>query len=495
MKALRSSSRLWRLFGAAHIRARQLVVCLLSVPLAACTIPAVETPRGQMCEFQRYRLEVGLPGEDESISTANAEGAAQTVAAAIHNSYREAPPPEAIGAPDDAMLFISGGGQHGAFGAGVLDEWKQEAGHLPRFRLVTGISTGAILSTFAFTGHPERLVRLETDVGGLAHSYAIRSESELLRPIVRGGVDHLNLGSGLRLARHGAVADLDPLRQMLRREIDDSVLREVADNSMGRLLLVGAVDVDTGQAVAFDLTDMARKYRDARDPQVQTRYHDCYVEAIIASASVPLGAAPAFIDNRMYVDGGARFGLFSSEVGRAIERRTKDDADAQAVLHLGASTAYAIVNGDLTVSDTCGRRDPSLCGSNDPAAPFGAHTGWNLLDLADRSEQVLANQIYRMSLDRIMLLSDKKGRHPYPAWIRSDAETFQFTMDDPQLDSGRLSCHDWRMRDSVPQRPIQFYPRYMHCLIGYGRAQYHDLLQWHHPQPAVPEVAAPATKP
>ena len=43
-----------------------------------------------------------------------------------------------------SMLFMSGGGEHGAFSAGILDEWaKREGGKLPKFQVVTGISTDA----------------------------------------------------------------------------------------------------------------------------------------------------------------------------------------------------------------------------------------------------------------------------------------------------------------------------------------------------------------
>src|SRR5436190_24220459 len=50
------------------------------------------------------------------------------------------------------LLALSGGGHDGAFGAGVLSGWRS-AGR-PRFDVVTGISTGALMSTHAFLGEP-----------------------------------------------------------------------------------------------------------------------------------------------------------------------------------------------------------------------------------------------------------------------------------------------------------------------------------------------------
>jgi hypothetical protein len=48
-----------------------------------------------------------------------------------------------------ASLALSGGGADGAFGAGLLAGWTAR-GDRPRFKTVTGVSTGAIIAVFAF---------------------------------------------------------------------------------------------------------------------------------------------------------------------------------------------------------------------------------------------------------------------------------------------------------------------------------------------------------
>src|ERR1700756_2707334 len=53
--------------------------------------------------------------------------------------------------PPEYLLAISGGGDNGAFGAGVLVGWS-ENGTRPSFRIVTGISTGALIAPLAFVG-------------------------------------------------------------------------------------------------------------------------------------------------------------------------------------------------------------------------------------------------------------------------------------------------------------------------------------------------------
>jgi hypothetical protein len=49
---------------------------------------------------------------------------------------------------DANYLALSGGGDDGAFGAGLLLGWSKQ-GSRPSFNLVTGISTGALIAPFA----------------------------------------------------------------------------------------------------------------------------------------------------------------------------------------------------------------------------------------------------------------------------------------------------------------------------------------------------------
>jgi hypothetical protein len=53
--------------------------------------------------------------------------------------------------PPSNLLALSGGGDKGAFGAGLLNGWTA-SGKRPEFLLVTGVSTGALIAPFAFLG-------------------------------------------------------------------------------------------------------------------------------------------------------------------------------------------------------------------------------------------------------------------------------------------------------------------------------------------------------
>ena len=64
------------------------------------------------------------------------------------------------------VLMLSGGGAKGAFGSAFLRSWQENvaADHphaFPKFDLVTGISTGALIAPYALIGQPPRLREAE----------------------------------------------------------------------------------------------------------------------------------------------------------------------------------------------------------------------------------------------------------------------------------------------------------------------------------------------
>jgi hypothetical protein len=79
-----------------------------------------------------------------------------------------------------------------------------------------------------------------------------------------------------------------------------------------RLLFVGAVDADSGRLEVFDLVAIAR---DRSNPARAK----CYAAAILASAAIPAAFPPVFINDRMYIDGGARrYAFFLEQAAAAL---------------------------------------------------------------------------------------------------------------------------------------------------------------------------------
>lgn len=368
-----------------------------------------------------------------------------------------APGPGLRGAPSTkpSVLILSGGSQHGAFGAGFFAGLPS----VPVYKLVTGVSTGALQSTFLFLANdpapPDRIYPVyfreasgtpHTNIGDLALAYSISAESDLL-DVGRFG----ELGGVVR----GSVAEFGPLRAVLRGLISPDTLRAVGaayrpDPREGRRLLVGVTNVNDGAGYAIDLTELAARFLHGQQPYATTR--DCYVDALVASSSVPLAAPPVTLEVRtpsqtaparhMYIDGGARFGVFWSQLGAVLA----GGLDPEVTL---------IVNGRLYGK-------PWLDKAGQP------RTDWSSLTLGLRAVDILENQVYRFSVDNVHQAAAGKGGVRM-AFISSEGLPSGWPEIDAFEHAGR-TCASWTAEDRK-RRPAEFHPFYMRCLLEYGRAR------------------------
>lgn len=190
-----------------------------------------------------------------------------------------------------SFLALSGGGENGAFGAGLLVGWT-ERGDRPEFNVVTGISTGALIAPFAFLGprYDAELRRLYTEVS--AH-------------------DVLELRSMVTALFDDALADSLPLQRLVEAHVTQEVLDAIAEESRkGRMLLVGTTDLDAQRSVYWNLTLMA----ESRHPQALPLIR----KILVASAAIPGELPPAMVDvevqgkryQEMHVDGGTTQQVF-----------------------------------------------------------------------------------------------------------------------------------------------------------------------------------------
>jgi predicted acylesterase/phospholipase RssA len=187
--------------------------------------------------------------------------------------------------PPSSFLAISGGGDNGAFGAGLLNGWS-EAGTRPVFKLVTGVSTGALIAPFAFLGPAWD--------GRLKDLYTGISMQDVAKP--RWFVSAF-FGD--------AMADNEPLWKLIRKAITREMLDEIAaEYEKGRILLVATANLDVRRAVIWNITKIAT----SRAPEALELVH----KILIASAAIPGTFPPVMIDveaggksyQEMHVDGG-----------------------------------------------------------------------------------------------------------------------------------------------------------------------------------------------
>jgi predicted acylesterase/phospholipase RssA len=193
--------------------------------------------------------------------------------------------------PPAYYLAISGGGANGAYGAGLLCGWTA-SGTRPEFKVVTGISTGALTAPFAFLGsaYDDKLRKVYTSV----------TTKQILK------------SRGLLAAMlDDALMDTTPLRRLLDQLVDEEMMRDIArEYGRGRLLLVGTTDLDAGRGVIWNIGAIAA----SGDP----RSFALIRNILRASASIPAAFPPVMIDvevdgkryQEMHVDGGARAQVF-----------------------------------------------------------------------------------------------------------------------------------------------------------------------------------------
>ena len=201
-------------------------------------------------------------------------------------------PPGADGVVYYAHLALSGGGPNGAFGAGFLNGWST-TGARPVFKIVTGVSTGALMAPFAFVGpsYDESLRQFYTTT-------ASRNIFRMLSIIPQ-------------LLAGESLADSGPLEAMIERYVDDALVAQVADaHRRGRRLYVGTVDLDAQRFVVWNMGLIATSGR----PEAL----ELFRKVIFASASVPVAFPPVFFDveaagrlyDEMHVDGAVAARVF-----------------------------------------------------------------------------------------------------------------------------------------------------------------------------------------
>ena len=190
--------------------------------------------------------------------------------------------------PPVNFLAISGGGDDGAFGAGLLVGWTA-SGTRPEFKGVTGVSTGALIAPFAFLGPEED--------AALREVYTMIGPQNILKP--RGLLAALT---------DDGLADNSPLFELISRHINAEFLARIAREyqDKGRLLLVGTTDLDARRPVIWNMGEIAMAAQD--NPKAL----DLFRKIMLASAAIPGAFPPVMIDvevngkpyQEMHVDGG-----------------------------------------------------------------------------------------------------------------------------------------------------------------------------------------------
>ncbi|WP_052041956.1 patatin-like phospholipase family protein [Paracoccus sphaerophysae] len=265
--------------------ARSLVLVTAALATAACDLGPV---RDLPAVPAAATLNAAPPGYGRIRAYGNVIGASD----AQTDSLGAAALARLRGAEAVDILALSGGGDGGAFGAGLLIGWT-ERGDRPEFDMVTGVSTGALIAPLAFLGP-----RYD---GELRRSYTQtqRSDVVLLKPLQV-------------LTGAPSVGDSSPLRDRIAAIVTPAMVDEIAaERRKGRLLLIGTTNLDAQRQVIWDIGRIAASGQPDRVELIRA--------ILLASASIPAAFPPVAIDvvadghrfQEMHVDGGVTRGVFA----------------------------------------------------------------------------------------------------------------------------------------------------------------------------------------
>jgi hypothetical protein len=207
--------------------------------------------------------------------------------------------------PPTSYLAISGGGDNGAFTAGFLNGWTK-TGTRPQFKLVTGVSTGALIAPFAFLGpdYDETLKSIYTNV----------SRKDIL-------TDRIFYSVFLQ----DAMADTTPLSQLLKVKVTPNTVDAIAaEYAKGRLLFLATTNLDARRPVVWNVTKIAASRQPGALELIQ--------KIMLASAAIPGAFPPVMFKveangktyEEMHVDGSTTAQVFLYWTGVELKKMSEE---------------------------------------------------------------------------------------------------------------------------------------------------------------------------
>ena len=407
-----------------------------SVLLVAATGPGCSALRGRgrpplaPHEVQRSQDDAGRAAGYPNIEKQTYE----TLAAALAAKPADAPPaPESALAPPRPLqiLAVSGGGQYGAYGAGLLVGWTQ-SGQRPEFDVITGISSGAFVASISFLGPKWDWL--------LTKVFTTTTTKDLIKTQpVRSLLTTQSLSSSA------------PMKALIDRDVNREFCDDLrAQHQRGRRCFIGTMNQNTRRVVIWDLGAVACNGRPDADDLVR--------KILLAAAAVPfLLPAVEFdvtVNGVNYREAHNDGGTVCQSFVRLPPSAPPTDPAAPARRWLAGSKTYVIAGGKVFVDPVEGR--PSALGRARGAASSSLYALyradlWRVYAICAASgmefrhtavpqdtvvspsafefDPVAMTQLYKLGYDRV--LSGDAWSHAPPGTTPDEAELpragFDFT--------------------------------------------------------------------
>jgi hypothetical protein len=352
------------------------------------------------------------------------------------------------------MLYLSAGGEFGSYGAGFMRGWAA-AGPSAKptarnnIHLVTGVSTGALMATYAFLGDKDE---------ELEAFYLQLKDSDIY--------------SQRRLSLLWANSALDTWgkQAMLEKNITSEIIDAVAEQRGKRALFVGLANLDSGRFISVDMTRLANGLNETKNNpdgseeklfKSKAQRDECYRAVIDGATAIEVGFPPVFIDGMMYGDGGVREHTF------LVSPRRVAPELSNAAMHRVKLRMIMLIHGDFGVRDFTPGIDKG---------EKGVANG--VLYIAQRAASIFTDQVLKASIrrvnalasDPVLVLGEKYTVFGVPA-----NELPKFTP--YYASSSKAACE---CRSEADVRPCidsqdSFCPPLMRCLAKRGRDEGKEL--------------------
>lgn len=278
------------------------------------------------------------------------------------------------------VLAISGGGAHGAYGAGLLAGWSKQ-GSRPLFKIITGVSSGSIIALYAFLGK---------DYDEQLEEFFTKNSTK----------DVMTQNNFFSILFGDSFASSAPLARKIAGIVDGKLMAKVAEeHKRGRRLFIGTVNLDAQEFVVWDMGALACK--GGSDSLKIFR------KILLASCSLPMTFPPVHFKvysetgelyDEMHVDGGTLRGVFY------IDRLTKNME--------GAAKVFGI--------DPSKYRPKIYILSNSYMSPIRQQVKDSLVDISVRSLDTVVAAENNGDLYRLYATAKRRGLDFNLAYIPAD---------------------------------------------------------------------------
>ncbi|WP_184167316.1 patatin-like phospholipase family protein [Sphingomonas kyeonggiensis] len=437
---------------------RILMIVLMGLSLGSCAFKgALKLDCANFASFihpiELTPLERQIRALDlETLPPAERELADRLAAAEL---ARLAADPAAPPAPERPVLLLSGGGQWGAFGVGLMNQLVENR-QFPDFGVVTGVSTGALQSLFVGAGLDRQDDEGAAIRAALTAAYSPVKESDI---VDREGLQAM-------AAINGALANLKPLRRRFEQRICPAIydpkspqgqagvcIVKTLRDSKTRKVLLGLIEANSGEFGYVDVQELLAPYGNS-DADL-TKATQCLAGAALASAAVPVFYQQVRVDGRTYYDGGVRQSVFLASVADAqrvaseIVRRERARLTGRQLEAAPAKPGdiYVIRNGSTWLPP-----DQDVM----PGYPAEIDKKADALRAAQRGQAIMVNQLEIGSIAALRL-----SRPGGAIWFVS-ADGYRNYR--PTYD-GSITCGPLK----EARRGAMFIPEFMRCMMDYGR--------------------------